>query len=83
MTPLDWLKQERERLQAQIDRLRSGSFRIGHDSGSGWVDATEDHIAQSLASLAEYDLVIAQSDDLGHRRSARPLSSFEQPSLPF
>ena len=64
MTPLDWMKQERERLLAQIERLQSGAFRIGHDNGSGWVDATADHIATSLASLAEYDLGSWTSPDL-------------------
>ncbi len=81
MTPLDWMKQERERLLAQIERLQSGAFRIGHDNGSGWVDATADHIASNLASLAEYDLVLAQAELAGPAVFSAPV--VEQASLPF
>lgn len=82
MTPLDWMKQERDRLRAQIERLQSGAFRIGHDAGAGWVDATADHIATSRAILAEYDLVIAhaETNDLP-AVFTRPV--VEQASLPF
>lgn len=53
-----WLKQERARLQHQLDVVSSGACRTGYNAGSGWVDNTGDTISQIAASIADLDRLI-------------------------
>ena len=53
-----WCKKERARLQHQLEVVSSGACRIGYNAGSGWVDTTDDMIAQLTASIADLDRLI-------------------------
>jgi len=69
----DWCKREREKLQSELNELRSGKLKVGEDRGSGWTDATSDRLhylgnkvteLNSLISRIEQEK-LAPADDRG------------------
>jgi CRP-like cAMP-binding protein len=59
-----WLKNERGQLQGQLVALQSGSMRITkRQSGSTWVDTTQDEIERLRRTLADIDRLIAHHQD--------------------
>jgi len=53
-----WLQDERDRLQHQFDVISSGACRTGFNAGSGWVDTTEDAMADLAARIAALDRLL-------------------------
>lgn len=59
-----WLKNERGQLEGQLTAFQSGSMRIKkRQSGSTWVDMTQDEIERLKRSLAELDSLILRHKD--------------------
>ena len=56
---VEWCKEERDRLLAQLDALRTGKFRLGENHGSGWEDKTEESIERVTHAIDELDRIIA------------------------
>jgi len=57
---LAWCEGERERLQRQLDMLKSGQVRIGEDRGIGWVDTSSKSIERVVAAISELDQLLAE-----------------------
>jgi hypothetical protein len=57
---LAWCKGERERLQRQLDMLKSGQVRIGENRGIGWVDTSSKAIERVVAAISELDQLLAE-----------------------
>jgi hypothetical protein len=55
---VSWLKEERTRLQCQLDVLSSGACRTGYNAGAGWVDNTAATISQLETSISALDRLI-------------------------
>jgi hypothetical protein len=58
---LDWCKGERERLQRQLEMLKSGQFHIGENRGMGWVDISSQSIERVTVAVSELDRLCAES----------------------
>jgi hypothetical protein len=57
---LDWCKGERERLQRQLEMLKSGQFHIGENRGMGWVDISSQSIERVTVAVSELDRLLAE-----------------------
>lgn len=55
---VNWCKQERARLEHQLEVVSSGACRIGYNAGSGWIDTTPDTIAELTEKIAELNRLI-------------------------
>jgi hypothetical protein len=53
-----WCKGERERLQRQLDMLKSGQIRIGENRGIGWVDISSKSMERIVAAVSELDQLL-------------------------
>ena len=67
---IEWCRSEGSNLQRQVCALRSGKFRIGENTGMGWVDMTDASIERITASISELDQILA-----AYERSAKALRS--------
>jgi hypothetical protein len=56
---IEWCRSERANLQRQLCALSSGKFRIGENSGTGWVDTTGTNIERISAAISELDQILA------------------------
>jgi hypothetical protein len=56
---IEWCRSERSNLQRQLCALTSGKFRIGENTGTGWVDMTAARIERITASISEVDQILA------------------------
>jgi hypothetical protein len=56
---LAWCKGERERLQRELDVLKSGQVRIGENRGIGWVDISSQSMERIVAAISELDQLLA------------------------
>jgi hypothetical protein len=63
---IEWCRSERSNLQRQLYALKSGKFRIGENSGAGWVDTTAASIERITTSISELDQILA-----AYERSSR------------
>jgi hypothetical protein len=63
---IEWCRSERSNLQKQLCALTSGQFRIGENTGTGWVDTTAASIERITASISELDQILA-----AYERSAK------------
>jgi hypothetical protein len=57
---LDWCKGERERLQRQLEMLKSGEFHIGENRGMGWVNISSESIERLTVAISELDRLLAE-----------------------
>jgi hypothetical protein len=48
--------------------LSSGKFRIGENSGTGWVDTTGTNIDRISAAISEPDQILAAYERSSHAR---------------
>jgi hypothetical protein len=62
---IEWCRSERSNLQRQLCALKSGKFRIGENSGAGWVDTTGASIERITASISELDQILAAYERFG------------------
>jgi hypothetical protein len=63
---IEWCRSERSNLQKQLCALKSGKFRIGENSGTGWVDTTAASIERITASISDLDQVLAAYERARH-----------------
>jgi hypothetical protein len=56
---IEWCRSERSSLQKQLCALKSGKFRIGENTGTGWVDTTAASIERITGSISELDQILA------------------------
>ena len=60
MSLTDWCKRERQKLQSELDELRSGKLKVGEDRGSGWIDATSDRLHYLGNKVTELNSIISR-----------------------
>ncbi len=68
MLPIDntlrWCREERQRLQQQLEQLQTGRLRIGEkrQEGMGWidVDTTAESIERCRRYIAELEAILAE-----------------------
>jgi hypothetical protein len=66
---IEWCRSERSNLQRQLCALNSGKFRIGENSGTGWVDTTGTNINRISAAISELDQILAAYERSSHART--------------
>src|SRR5262245_27242297 len=69
---IEWCRSERSNLQRQLCALKSGKFRIGENTGTGWVDTTAVSIERIAGSISELDQILA-----AYERSAKASRSVQ------
>jgi hypothetical protein len=71
---IEWCRSERLHRERQLCALKSGKFRIGENSGSGWIDTTATSIERITASIFDLDQILAayeRSSQAQRRADAR------------
>ena len=71
---IEWCRSERSNLQRQLCALESGKFRIGENTGTGWVDTTAASIERITGSISELDQILAAYERSAKARESAPVS---------
>jgi hypothetical protein len=72
---IEWCRSERSNLQRQLCALSSGKFRIGENSGTGWIDTTGTNIDRISAAISELDQILAAYERSSQARTPARSSS--------